>query len=60
MPLTHKGNVLKEALQREYGKERGESVLYAGKNSGKFTGIDSEFNAKCDAIADAVKKLFAK
>jgi hypothetical protein len=40
MPLTHKGEVIKKALQEEYGEERGESVLYAGKNKGTFTGID--------------------
>ncbi len=47
MPLTHKGEVLKRALQEEYGKMRAERILYAGKNSGKFTGIDS---AKLDAL----------
>lgn len=54
MPLTHKGNVLKEALQKEYGKARGESILYAGKNSGKFTGIDA---AKLDAAVAGAEEL---
>ncbi len=42
MPLTEKGETIKHALQKEYGKEKGERVLYAGKNKGTFTGIDSD------------------
>ncbi len=49
MPLTEKGEEIKSALEKEYGAERGERVLYAGKNKGTFTGID--------AIADAVNNL---
>ena len=41
MPLTHKGEKIRAALEREYGKEKGERVLYAGKNAGTFTGIDA-------------------
>ena len=40
MPLTHKGRVIKRALVKRYGKKKGTSILYAGKNSGRFTGID--------------------
>lgn len=40
MPLTSKGQAILKSLQAEYGAEKGESVLYAGKNSGRFTGID--------------------
>jgi hypothetical protein len=42
MPLTHKGQTIKAALQKEYGKEKGASILYAGKNKGTFTGIDAQ------------------
>lgn len=42
MPLSAKGAEIKKALTGEYGAERGEQVLYAGKNKGTFTGIDSE------------------
>lgn len=42
MPLTPKGEEIKKALQEEYGKEKGEQVLYAGKNKGTFTGIDDD------------------
>jgi len=46
MPLTHKGKVIKKALVKEYGQKEGTSILYAGKNSGKFTGIDDQHNIK--------------
>lgn len=42
MPLTRKGREIKKALVKEYGQKEGTSILYAGKNSGKFTGIDSD------------------
>jgi len=41
MPLTAKGEEIKSALTEEYGEKRGESILYAGKNAGTFTGIDA-------------------
>ena len=54
MPLTAKGTEIKAALTKEYGEKKGESVLYAGKNKGTFTGIDSD---KVDHIMDAVSEL---
>jgi hypothetical protein len=39
MPLTAKGEKILKNLKEEYGPEKGESVLYAGENSGRFTGI---------------------
>ncbi len=54
MPLTAKGEEIKSALEKEYGAEKGEQVLYAGKNKGTFTGIDS---ATMTHIADAVNNL---
>jgi hypothetical protein len=56
MPLTGKGEEIKSALEKEYGKEKGERVLYAGKNKGTFTGIDSVAEA-LDAVADACEQL---
>lgn len=53
MPLTHKGTVIKRALEKEYGKKHGEEVLYAGKNSGRFTGIDSSRRATLDDVVAA-------
>ena len=54
MPLTAKGEEIKSALQKEYGAEKGEQVLYAGRNKGTFTGIDS---AAMTRLADAVDGL---
>lgn len=49
MPLTAKGEKILHNLEKEYGKEKGKQVLYAGKNKGTFTGIDA-FIAHCDAF----------
>jgi hypothetical protein len=70
MPLSSKGETIKAALEKEYGKEKGERVLYAGKNKGTFTGIDDNtipagldadvYKAMCDvasAMCDEVKRL---
>jgi hypothetical protein len=40
MPLTKKGKKIKRSLVAQYGKKKGTSILYAGKNKGTFTGID--------------------
>lgn len=56
MPLTEKGTHILHALQREYGAKQGEKILYAGKNKGTFTGIDSAADDAdvMSAIADVV------
>jgi hypothetical protein len=41
MPLTPKGTKIKNAMQEQYGKEKGESVFYASKNKGTISGVDS-------------------
>lgn len=51
MPLTDKGAEILSSLQKEYGEKHGKEVLYAGKNSGRFTGID-EACAKADAATN--------
>lgn len=42
MPLTLHGERMKKRMEREYGEEKGDEVLYASKNAGKpgFTNID--------------------
>ena len=55
MPLTGKGEKIKAALQQEYGKERGERILYAGKNAGTFTGIDRRAD-DCGDYMDACRR----
>jgi len=54
MPLTAKGTEVKAALTKEYGEKKGESVLYAGKNKGTFTGIDSD---KIMRLMDGISNL---
>jgi hypothetical protein len=39
MPMTKKGMKIREALEKEYGKKKGESVFYAMENSGKIKGV---------------------
>jgi len=48
MPLTAKGEKIEKALVKEYGEKKGEQVLYAGKNKGTFTGIDSRHDSRLD------------
>lgn len=40
MPLTKKGSKVLSAMQREYGKKKGQSVFYASINAGKLTGAE--------------------
>lgn len=39
MPLTTKGKKIKSAMQKEYGKKKGEKVFYATENKGKTKGV---------------------
>jgi hypothetical protein len=41
VPLTTKGEEIESAMKKEYGAKKGEQVLYASKNAGTITGIDS-------------------
>ena len=38
MPLTEKGQKIKRAMRRHYGKEKGEEVFYASQNKGIIKG----------------------
>ncbi len=40
MPLTPKGERIKQAMQKEYGAKKGEQVFYASRNAGKISGVD--------------------
>jgi hypothetical protein len=48
MPLNEKGEKILKNLTSEYGAERGKQILYAGKNSGRFTGIDAAADAESE------------
>ena len=39
MPLTKKGMEIKRAMERFYGKKRGDRVFYASERSGLLHGI---------------------
>lgn len=38
MPLTKKGAKIREAMEKYYGKDKGEEVFYASVNKGKIKG----------------------
>jgi hypothetical protein len=42
MPLTDKGNEIKNAMTKQYGAKKGEQVFYASKNKGTISGVDDE------------------
>jgi len=39
MPLTKKGLKIRAAMEKYYGKEKGEEVFYASENAGKIKGV---------------------
>jgi len=39
MPLTSKGKKIKSAMQKQYGKDKGERVFYAAENKGSLKGV---------------------
>lgn len=53
MPLTLKGNEIKENMEKEYGPKKGEEVFYASKNAGKISGVDAS-KGTCSNFDSAV------
>lgn len=41
MPLTSKGEEIRQKMEQEYGMSKGKQVFYASKNAGTITGVDS-------------------
>jgi hypothetical protein len=41
MPLTHRGEVIKRAMTKEYGAKKVEQVFYASRNAGTISGVDA-------------------
>lgn len=39
MPLTKKGEKVKKAMEKQYGKKKGEEVFYAAENKGTIKGV---------------------
>lgn len=46
MPLTKKGEKIKSAMTKEYGKKRGEQVFYASANKGTIKGVERKRRKK--------------
>lgn len=39
MPLTKKGKKVKRAMEKQYGKKKGERVFYASERKGTVKGV---------------------
>lgn len=46
MPLNEKGKKIKKAMEKEYGKKKGDQVFYASENVGKIKGIKKGHKTK--------------
>jgi hypothetical protein len=58
MPLTAKGEEIKKAMEKTYGPEKAERVLYASKNKGTISGIDkSDATVKASCGDELAHKL---
>lgn len=53
MPLNKKGEKIKEAMEKEYGSEKGKKVFYASENKGTIKGVTKK---QSEAIAKKIKK----
>lgn len=42
MPLTKKGERIKAAMLKNYGKSKGERVFYASENKGSIKGVSQK------------------
>lgn len=55
MPLTKKGRKIKRAMEKTYGKEKGEDVFYASQQKGKIKG--THHSAAMGSFHDKRSKL---
>ena len=39
MPLNAKGKKIKAAMEKEYGKKKGDTIFYASENKGTIKGV---------------------
>lgn len=46
MPLNTKGKKIKAAMEKQYGKERGDRVFYAAENKGTIKGVKKKGKKK--------------
>jgi hypothetical protein len=45
-PLSKKGKKIQAAMEKEYGKEKGRSIMYASINKGRISGADPTFEKR--------------
>ena len=46
MPLNKKGKKIKKAMEKEYGKKKGEKIFYASENKGTIKDVKKQ-ELKC-------------
>lgn len=46
MPLNKKGKKIKSAMQKTYGKNKGERIFYASENKGTIKGVTKKGKKK--------------
>jgi len=46
MPVTKKGQKIKKAMEKQYGKEKGARVFYASANKGTIKGVEGKKKTK--------------
>ena len=46
MPLTKKVKKIKKAMEKQYGKEKGEKVFYASARGKKIKGVEGKSKKK--------------
>lgn len=46
MPLTKKGVKVKKAMEKEYGKKKGQKVFFASENKGTIKGVAKKRKSK--------------
>jgi hypothetical protein len=46
MPLNAKGEKIKKAMQKQYGKDKGKAVFYAAENKGTIKGVTKKGSKK--------------
>lgn len=46
MPLSSKGRKVKKAMEKHYGKKKGEQVFYASEKKGTIKGVKKSHRSK--------------
>jgi len=46
MPLTSKGRKILKAMQKQYGRRRGQAIFYASINAGRIKGAEANKRKK--------------